>query len=98
ISYARSSGPGGQNVNRVATKCQIRVSLAHADAWLPAEVIARLRNSPFTTKSGYMVFHSEVHRHQAMNRADCELKIVRAVAEASVLPLATKASTKERIQ
>ena len=42
FSYARSSGPGGQNVNKVNTKAEMRFKVDDAD-WIPEEVKGRLK-------------------------------------------------------
>jgi hypothetical protein len=45
FSYSRSSGPGGQNVNKVNTKATIRLDLGRAKRWLPEHAVEELRDS-----------------------------------------------------
>ena len=45
LSYSRSSGPGGQNVNKVNTKATIRLDLGRAKRWLPEHAVEELRDS-----------------------------------------------------
>ena len=47
VSYTRSSGPGGQNVNKVNTKAEVRFHIDSAD-WLPAEAKQKLPIRLFT--------------------------------------------------
>nr|CAG4635202.1 EOG090X0JCO [Alona affinis] len=71
ISYSRSSGAGGQNVNKVETKTEIRFHLATAE-WIPEPIRTRfaeqVRNQ--LTKDGYFVIKSERTRSQHLNLAD----------------------------
>ncbi|XP_004630253.1 peptidyl-tRNA hydrolase ICT1, mitochondrial [Octodon degus] len=87
ISYCRSSGPGGQNVNKVNSKAEVRFHLATAD-WIAEPVrqkIALLHKNKIT-KSGELIFTSESSRYQFRNLADCLQKIRDMIAEASQLP------------
>lgn len=45
LSYSRSSGPGGQNVNKVNTKATIRLDLDRAKRWLPEHALEALQDS-----------------------------------------------------
>jgi ribosome-associated protein len=83
VSFARSGGPGGQNVNKVETKVEIR--------WRPAEsavllgetrerVLAGLARK--LTGAGDLIVTSSRTRDQSRNRADAEGKLGRTVARA----------------
>ncbi|EAA12662.4 AGAP008425-PA [Anopheles gambiae str. PEST] len=76
ISYSRSSGPGGQNVNTVSTKVDLRFHLETA-TWLPENTRNRLAqlHKGRITKDGYLVIKSELTRSQQMNTADALEKL-----------------------
>ncbi|XP_044760422.1 peptidyl-tRNA hydrolase ICT1, mitochondrial [Coccinella septempunctata] len=76
ISYSRSSGPGGQNVNKVNTKVDVRFNVKSA-SWLndniKMKLLEKCKNQ--ITKDGCLVFRSDLTRYQQMNLADCLAKI-----------------------
>src|SRR5581483_6392450 len=70
-SFVRSGGPGGQNVNKVASKAVLRWDVAGSPS-LPPEVKARLRTLQRRriTKVGELVLSSQRYRDQERNKAD----------------------------
>eukprot|EP01036_Dinobryon_divergens_P028242 gene28242-37155_t len=87
FQFARSSGPGGQNVNKLNTKAEIRFNLTSAD-WIPEEVKQRLRaaQSNKISKNGEVIISSQEHRTQTKNKEDCITKLQEMLAEAYVEP------------
>ncbi|XP_037958723.1 peptidyl-tRNA hydrolase ICT1, mitochondrial [Teleopsis dalmanni] len=71
VTYSRSSGPGGQHVNCVNTKVDVRFKLSEAE-WIPEKtrqkLLKALQNK--ITKEGYFVMKSDLTRSQQMNVAD----------------------------
>ena len=90
-SYVRSGGPGGQNVNKVASKAVLRWNLA-ASPSLPEDVKARLRarQANRITAEGDLVLTSQRYRDQERNRQDCLDKLREMIAEAAVRPKARR--------
>ncbi len=90
-SYARSGGPGGQNVNKVASKAVLRWDLA-ASPSVPEDVKVRLRAQQpgRITVEGEMLVTSERFRDQERNRQDCLEKLGAMVLQAAVVPKARK--------
>ncbi|XP_074080719.1 large ribosomal subunit protein mL62 isoform X2 [Macrotis lagotis] len=87
ISYSKSSGPGGQNVNKVNTKAEVRFHLATAD-WIAEPVqqkIAVLFKNKIS-KSGELIITSDSSRYQFRNLANCLQKIKDMIAQASQVP------------
>ncbi|QDU37798.1 Peptidyl-tRNA hydrolase ArfB [Maioricimonas rarisocia] len=70
--YSRSSGPGGQNVNKLNTRVQLRWRVTET-ASLPEEVRARLieQNSNRITTEGDLMIASQRFREQKRNQRDC---------------------------
>ena len=87
FSFVRSSGPGGQNVNKVNTKAQLRWSVARSDS-LPDDVRGRLlsRYARRINDRGELVLASQRYRDQARNIDDCLAKLREMVAAAAAQP------------
>ena len=80
IQYSRSSGSGGQNVNKLSTKCEVRLMLRQT-SW-PEAVQTRLLQTSGATKDGILIIVSERHRTQSANRKDAIERMAQLVANA----------------
>jgi ribosome-associated protein len=91
FSYARSGGPGGQNVNKVASKAVLRWNLA-SNTSLPADVKDRLRQQQANriTAEGDLVIHGQRFRDQNRNTEDCLERLRAMVLEALTPPTPRK--------
>jgi ribosome-associated protein len=104
FSYARSGGPGGQNVNKVASKAVMRWPM-EASAAVPDYVKARLRKlfPSRVTAEGDVLIASQEFRDQERNRQACVEKLTAMLTQASTLPKLrrptkpTKGSQKRRL-
>ena len=87
ITFVRSSGPGGQNVNKVATTAQLRFDAAHSRS-LPDDVRARLvsRAGSRLTNEGVLIITARRFRTQERNRADAINRLVEMIRTAAVPP------------
>src|SRR4051794_41916160 len=82
-TFARSGGPGGQNVNKVASKAVLRWRAAATAAAVPLAAWGRMKArfpSRFTVE-GDVVISSQATRDQAVNRQDCLRSEERRVGE-----------------
>jgi ribosome-associated protein len=87
MSVSRSSGPGGQNVNKVASKVELRVDLADV-VGLSEAALTRLRHlaAPRTDAEGLLLVTSQLTRDQPRNLEDAREKVRALVARALVKP------------
>ncbi|MFS8070090.1 MAG: alternative ribosome rescue aminoacyl-tRNA hydrolase ArfB [Byssovorax sp.] len=97
VTAVRASGPGGQNVNKVSSKIDVRVDLA-AIVGLDAEARARLRSQTANRLDAAGLLHvtSQKTRDQGRNLADACEKIKAMVVKAMVAPIKRKPTKPSR--
>jgi len=104
-SFLRASGPGGQNVNKLATAVQLRFDVRGSPS-LPAEVRQRLERlaGARLTREGVLVITAQRHRTQARNREDARNRLLELIRRAAIAPRQrrptkpSKASRERRIE
>lgn len=91
MKFVRSSGAGGQNVNKVSTQVQIRFHVMSAN-WMPYEVRERfqIQQARCITKDGEYITQSQEYRTQSDNRKDVMKKLQTAVLKAWERPVERK--------
>ncbi|NXU30946.1 ICT1 hydrolase, partial [Thalassarche chlororhynchos] len=98
VSYCRSSGPGGQHVNKANTKAEVRFHLASAD-WIPEDARQKMasmhRNK--INRAGELIVNSEESRYQMRNLAICLEKIRTMVTEATEKPKVVSKETTQKL-
>ncbi|KZY94770.1 MULTISPECIES: alternative ribosome rescue aminoacyl-tRNA hydrolase ArfB [unclassified Erythrobacter] len=95
--FIASSGPGGQNVNKVATSVQLRVDVFQIG--LPPEAFERLKDIAGSklTKNGEIVFTANEYRTQERNREAARERLVALLHEALNPPRKRKKSRVNRV-
>jgi len=87
LDFIRSSGPGGQNVNKVCTAVQLRFNVAQSEA-LPDELRDRLMKLAGNkmTENGVLVIKARRFRSQDKNRKDAFQRLADLIRRAAVRP------------
>lgn len=96
-TFSRSGGPGGQNVNKVASRVTLRFALSETRV-LPTAAVRRLRTLARgrLNRAGDLVLVGQQHRHQARNLAECRDRLRALIAEALVKPKRRVATRRSR--
>jgi len=89
--FIRSSGPGGQNVNKVASAVQLRFDV-RASLSLPEPVRAALLRGSGITGEGVLVITAQRFREQERNRADARARLAEIIRRAATPPKPRRAT------
>ena len=87
LTFSRSSGPGGQNVNKVNSKVTLHWHVS-ATGSLPEDVRARFCGRYHTriNKRGELVLYSQTHRDQEKNIQDCLQRLKQMILDVATAP------------
>lgn len=87
LDFIRSSGPGGQNVNKVSSAVQLRFDVSHSSS-LGADVKERLLKlaGSAVTSEGVLILTARRYRTQEQNRQDAIQRLVVLIRKAAELP------------
>lgn len=96
IAYARSGGPGGQNVNKVASKVVLRFSVRASPTLADSQRELLVERLPRLTTAGEIVIHASRYRDRERNLADARDRLATLLREALARPRNRKATRPTR--
>ncbi|CAN3357502.1 hypothetical protein DICA3_C11430 [Diutina catenulata] len=103
VSFSRSSGPGGQKVNKTSSKATVTLEFhkwldPHYCRWIPVAVAAQLREKPirYQTKFGGVTIQSDLTRNRETNTDECFRKLLEEINEKVEFAGETSAETVEK--
>jgi len=94
--FLAATGPGGQNVNKVATACQLRCDIFKLG--LSPDVYARLKTIAGSklTAGGELIITARRHRTQEANREDARARLAKMISDAHIVQAKRKATRPSR--
>jgi ribosome-associated protein len=97
LDFVRSSGPGGQHVNKVSTAVQLRFNVLQS-ATLSEEIRKRLKDiaGKKMTEDGILIIKANRFRSQDKNRKDAIARLIKMLQQASVRPKARRKTKPSR--
>lgn len=99
IRYDRSSGPGGQKVNKTNSKCTLILYNFSSCSWIPEDVRRQLKEKPiryYAKGSDSLVVQADEERSRELNKQSCLEKLVQEIKKSCWFPKETEQATVQK--